>query len=174
MEDSSVVKFFGKNKLNGNTIFHEIAIEGSLALLLRIRENLDEPIDLVLEELNDQGETCVHLAALMNRGQHAIEIIEVLRELGADLNARNRLGHTLMSYAIYNKDYQLIDWLLLQPEITLSSREDDEMYDSRDYFIDEKEETTMEFSVISETFMNFESSEDEVVPYWLSDFVQLR
>lgn len=174
MEDSSVVKFFGKNKLNGNNIFHEIAIEGSLALLLRIRENLKEAIDLVLGEWNDQGETCVHLAVLMNHGQHAIEIIEVLRDMGADLNARNELGHTLMSYAVYNKDYQLIDWLLLQPEITLSSREDDEMYDSRDYFIDEKEGTTIEFPVISESFMNFESSEDEVIPDWLSDFIQLQ
>lgn len=177
MEDFSVAKFLENNRVTGNNIFHDIAIEGSLAMLLRIRENLDEPIDLVLGEWNDQGETCVHLAVLMNRGQHVIEIIEVLRELGADLNARNRVGHTLMTYALYNKDYQLINWLLLQPEIILSSREADDTYSSHDYFIEEKEETTMDSPVISETGMNsdyFESSEDEAMPDWISDFVQLQ
>lgn len=168
----------------GNNIFHEIAIKGSLELLLQMRNDFHRPTDHALREWNGHGETCLHLAALMNRGQHAIRIIEIFVELGADLNAKNNLGYTLLHYALENGDCELRDWLLLLPEMNLNVRDYYEMESFDDCFIEEseeeeteeteeREETRLSFSAICDDLMDFETDEFEDMPQWIDELVSI-
>lgn len=118
MAGSAVERFFEKNPTTGNNIFHELAREGSLNLLQRIRDTVIEPVDFYLREYNDLGETCLHLAARISDQCHAIRVMEILRSLGADMNVRALIGgNTVLHYAIYQNRYELTNWLFELPEI---------------------------------------------------------
>ncbi|BAF48483.1 GfV-B55'-ORF1 [Ichnoviriform fumiferanae] len=188
MVNSCVLELFEGNTSAGNNIFHEIAMKGSLALLLEIRDKFDRPTDHALREWNGHGETCLHLVALMNRGQNAIRMIDILVELGADLNAKNHLGHTLLHYALENDDCELINWLLLHPEMNLSVRDYYDMQTDDDCFVEESEEeqeeeeteeteeeekTRVSFSAFSDDLMDFESDEFDDIPRWIDELVSI-
>lgn len=117
-----VVKLFKKNGRTGYNIFHEIAREGTLTILQRIRDNVDEEIDDLLRELDDQGRTCVHIAAQEQRGQRAIALIQIFVTLGGDIRGTDNIGYTALHYAVYNNDISLATWLIEQPGINLEVR----------------------------------------------------
>ncbi|BAF45524.1 GfV-B55-ORF1 [Ichnoviriform fumiferanae] len=117
---------FKKNTM-GNNIFHEIAIEGSLLMLRRIRDNVNEQMDTYLSDTNDQGETCIVIAADRHRGRLAIELIEIFVGLGADINGTDNEGNTALHYTVFNEDHALASWLYQQPGINLNAANHDEL-----------------------------------------------
>ncbi|XP_063974602.1 NF-kappa-B inhibitor cactus-like [Diachasmimorpha longicaudata] len=62
-----------------------------------------------LEQLNYQGETCLHIAAAKNH----VDLVRLLLRLGADLEAREGLsGKTVLHIAIENGCHQVVSFLL--------------------------------------------------------------
>lgn len=104
--------------ITGNTIFHDAAKDGSLELLCHIRDFMDYPYYLTLAEKNSDGDTCIHVAVKNHKGLRAINLVKVLVELGADLNARQ--GYSLctaLHCSVAQGDYELAEWLCQQPGI---------------------------------------------------------
>lgn len=123
MEPSPIQKLFGREPIRGNTIFHVLAKLGSLELLNRICDNVDEPCDSILHEKNYNGEFCTHVVAKNHRGQAAIVLMEALMNLGADLNAVDaRAGFTVLHETVLREDYELAEWLCQQPRLNLDSK----------------------------------------------------
>lgn len=128
MENSQIEKLSSKNPFTGNTIFHELAYIGSLTLLKRFRDNLDEPCNSILQQFNSDGEFSIHVAANTHRGLHAIKVIKLLRDLGADLDARdNQLGITVLHIAAEHQDYLLAKWLCEQSQIDVNAKDTDHL-----------------------------------------------
>lgn len=123
MSNSQITKLLGKNPITGDTIFHELADAGSMPLLNRIRETIDGPYDSIINELNDHGLTCIHVAVKQHRGLHAIQVIELLVQMGADLNAPDKLSSsTVLHHTVWYEDRELAEWLCQQPQINLDAR----------------------------------------------------
>lgn len=119
-------KLFNKNHLTGNTIFHELAYIGSLTLLKRFRDNLDEPCTFLLQQFNNDGEFSIHVAANAHSGLHAIRVIELLRDLGAHLDARdNQSAVTVLHIAVEHQDHDLAEWLCEQSQIDINAEDVD-------------------------------------------------
>nr|AFH35115.1 vankyrin 1 [Hyposoter didymator ichnovirus] len=126
MATSQIDKLFDKDPITGNTIFHELAYIGSLTLLKRFRNNLDEPCTFILQQFNSDGEFSIHVAANVHRDLHAIQVIELLRDLGADLDARDdQLGITVLHIAVHYSDYVLAQWLCAQSQIDINAEDVD-------------------------------------------------
>lgn len=122
MEVTPYGKLFGRNTQTGNTIFHEIAELGSVTLLQRIRDNVTESYSSILREKNYSGEFCGHVAA-KHRGLRAIALLEILVELGADLNAITGCsGDTLLHETASSGDDELAEWLCEQQGINLNAK----------------------------------------------------
>lgn len=120
MATSKYAKLFGKNAETGKTIFHEIAKAGAVQLLHRIRDNVEEPVAAFLQEKDNIGDLCIHVAVKTHRGAEAIQLLKVLAELGADLNAMNDITRlTVLHLAVVSDDYELVEWLAVQPQIDL-------------------------------------------------------
>lgn len=123
MNNSQIAKFFGRNPITGDTIFHELAEAGSVPLLQRIRETIAGSYDSIINDLNFHGARCVHVAVRQNRGLHAIQVIEQLVALGADLTAPDYLsGATVLHDTVWYEDRELATWLCQQPHINLDAR----------------------------------------------------
>nr|AAX56954.1 vankyrin 2 [Ichnoviriform sonorense] len=121
MDISGIQKLFTRKPIVGGNILHELAYTGSLKLIDWIRDNYDGPLDSLLQEFDNHGENCIHVAANTHRGRHAICIIKVLMELGADLNAPDRLLNiTVLHIAVHHKDYTLAKWLCQQPNLDIN------------------------------------------------------
>lgn len=117
----SIVKAMFAPRRNGNTIFHELAYTGSETLLYRIKDIIYEPYASMLQQVNDDGDLSIHVAASRHRGTHAIKIIKALVEMGVDLNATNDVyNFTVLHIAVENDDHILVKWLLEQPQIDLN------------------------------------------------------
>ncbi|AIK25691.1 Vank3 [Hyposoter didymator ichnovirus] len=109
-----------KNPITGNTIFHEAANDGSLELLYHIRDYMQEPYYSILGEKNNDGDTCIHVAVKKHTGLHAISLVKVLVELGADLNAKHGTsGYTPLLLSVWRGDHELVEWLCQQPGINM-------------------------------------------------------
>lgn len=76
MESCPIEKFFGQDHRTGNTIFHEIAHDGLLTVLQRIEKNITQPYNDILQKRNNDGDSCIYVAATEHRDQHAINIIK--------------------------------------------------------------------------------------------------
>nr|AGQ20116.1 AsIV-cont00008-ORF1 [Apophua simplicipes ichnovirus] len=192
MVNSCVLELLETHISTGNSKFHEMALRGSLVALRKIRDNLDHPIVEILRKWNNHGETCLHLAVLMNRGQHAINIIEILVELGADLNARNMSGHNILHYALQNEDRELTNWLLLRQDLIISDQEyyetcmiedwpievseeeqEEKEEDEEEEDEEGKENTRFSFSAVNDDLVDFETNEYEDMPEWINQLVSL-
>lgn len=123
MHNSEVAQLLARNPITGDTIFHELAEAGSVPLLNRIRSIIEGPYDSVINELNFRGVTCLHVAASVHRGAHAIQVMELLVEMGANINASDNLsGATVLHDAVWYEDQELATWLCQQPHINLDAR----------------------------------------------------
>lgn len=115
-------KLFRKNPETLKTIFHEIAEAGAIPVLYRVRDHARKSIAPLLQEKDKNGDLCIHLAVKSHRGAKAIQILTVLAELGANLNASNDdTCFTVLHLATMGSDYQLVHWLALQPQIDLNA-----------------------------------------------------
>ncbi|AAS90270.1 vankyrin-b17 [Ichnoviriform fugitivi] len=121
METSKYAKLFGKYPTTSKTIFHEIAEAGALQLLYRIRDTVEEPVAHFLQEKDSTGDLCVHVVVKRHRGAHAIQLLKVLVELGADLNALNDVTKfTILHLTVVSGDYDLAYWLAQHPQVDLN------------------------------------------------------
>ncbi|AIK25663.1 Vank1 [Hyposoter didymator ichnovirus] len=123
MATSKYAKFFGKNPETAKTIFHEIVEAGALQLLYRIRDNAGVPVASFLQEKDNHGDLPIHTAVRKYRGGRAMQLLKVLAELGANLNASNDITrYTVLHLAVANGDYELVEWLAMQPQIDLNAQ----------------------------------------------------
>lgn len=123
MEVCEFGKFLARDSNNGNTIFHDLAYEGSLRELQKIRDTYDKQWTTILQETNKKGESCIHVAADMHRGSEVIRLIKVLVDLGADPSAPNTLSScTVLHIAIYHQDCKLARWLCQQRKVDIHAR----------------------------------------------------
>lgn len=114
--------------MEGSQLFHELPYIGSLTLLKRFRDNLDEPCNSILQQFNSDGEFSIHVAANTHRGQHAIKVIKLLRDLGADLDVRDdQLAITVLHIAVEHQDHTLAKWLCEQSQIDVNAEDTDHL-----------------------------------------------
>lgn len=120
MPVSQIPQLSGRNPITGDTIFHEAASHGCLELLYRIRDNMKEPYYSILAEKNNNGDTCIHVAVKNYMRRHAINLVKVLVDLGADINARHGVsGCTALLFSVWRGDHELSEWLSRQPGIDI-------------------------------------------------------
>lgn len=137
MGKHNITKLFGKNPETSKTILHEIVEAGAIPVLYRLRDYIQEPIAPFLQEKDKYGDLCIHLAVKSHRGAKAIQLLTVLAELGADLNASNDdTRFTVLHLATMGSDYELIHWLVVQPQIDLNAKSWNELTAYEMAFID--------------------------------------
>ncbi|ULM71697.1 viral ankyrin 5 [Diadegma fenestrale ichnovirus] len=123
MSVSEIPLLSGRNPITGNTIFHDAAKNGSLDLLYRIRDNMTKPYYFILAVINNDGDTCIHVAVNNHRGLFAINLVKVLVELGADINAQQESSLcTPLFLSASHRDYKLMEWFCQQPNIDWRAR----------------------------------------------------
>lgn len=114
---------FDRDDEAGETIFHELAKLGALRTLWRIHKRTTEPFVDLLSSQNWVGDLCIHEAANYQKGFRAIDLIDVLVRMGANLNASNSCaGETVLHRAAYRRNYELAEWLCQQPQVNLDAR----------------------------------------------------
>ncbi|XP_063698672.1 NF-kappa-B inhibitor cactus [Culicoides brevitarsis] len=106
----------------GNTALHLACLNGHkdcvkqlltpLDLFEKNRSPISGTLSFNLETWNYDGETCIHLAAKCGKPVR-IEIIKILVEFGADINAREgKQGRTILHRAVEEGDESLVQLLL--------------------------------------------------------------
>lgn len=94
----------------------------SLALSI-IAQSINKNYQYLLNEYNREGRKCIHIAAVMHKGQVATELIIILLNFGADVNGRVLCtGDTVLHIAVYLKDYYLAEWLCRRSGININAR----------------------------------------------------
>ncbi|XP_061710696.1 putative ankyrin repeat protein RF_0381 [Cydia pomonella] len=94
-------------------MFHVIAEEGLGNVLDRIwNATRQKELEHILKLKNNDGELCLHSAVKNLRGIEAEKIMIQLFDMGADLDAQDDTGDTVLHIAVKQQDYQLVKWLL--------------------------------------------------------------
>ncbi|XP_061712791.1 putative ankyrin repeat protein RF_0381 [Cydia pomonella] len=114
MSSRKLNNIFGQVKSEkNNTMFHLIAEAGLDDILDRIwNATGKDELEKILKMKNNDGETCLHSALKNLRGSGAEKMMAQLFDMGADLNAQNAKGDTVLHIAVKQEDYKLIDWLI--------------------------------------------------------------
>ncbi|CAD6244188.1 GSCOCT00014309001.2-RA-CDS [Cotesia congregata] len=106
---------------SGGNYFHETCEAGSLALLMRAEEWMDQPISSILTRTNYNGEQCTHIL-VRNKDIYAQEMMNIVLKLGADINGKEGLGgFTPLHLCVYERNYELAEWLCRAPGINLEA-----------------------------------------------------
>lgn len=106
----------------GDTFFHEACKARSLALLRRAEESMDEPIPSILTIRNYNGEQCTYII-VKNKDVFAREMMEIVLNLGADINGQEALGgFTPLHLCVWEKNYDLAEWLCEATGIDLKAK----------------------------------------------------
>ncbi|XP_063218593.1 receptor-type tyrosine-protein phosphatase S-like [Bacillus rossius redtenbacheri] len=122
MESFVIGNVFGARNNSGDNFLHDICYHGCLPLLLRAGWWLDQTHDSLLQQFNYEGYQCVHIVARRHRGQKAVQLLEVLMDMGADLNAPDRRsGSTPLHLAVIYEDYELVTWMCQETSVNLES-----------------------------------------------------
>ncbi|XP_063219673.1 NF-kappa-B inhibitor cactus-like [Bacillus rossius redtenbacheri] len=122
MESFVISNVFGARNNRGDNFLHDICHHGCLSLLLRAEWCLDQTHNLLLQQFNYEGYQCVHIVVQRHRGQKALQLLEVLMDMGADLNAPDRTsGSTPLHLAVINEDYELVTWMCQEISVNLES-----------------------------------------------------
>lgn len=98
---------------HNKTMFHLISELGAYDILERIWEYVEEnEFQSILKVKNSSGETCLHTAAKCLKGSNAVDMLEMLIDMGADPNDQESdTGNTLLHIAVIKRDYELAAWL---------------------------------------------------------------
>lgn len=122
MENFGFEDLFGRDHETGETIFHELAKLGALGLLYRIYEQNTRSFVDLLQIKNHEGDLCTHVVAKYHSGFLAIDLIELLVLMGADLNGSTSCAReTVLHRTVYDGDYELVEWLCRQQQINLDA-----------------------------------------------------
>lgn len=122
MDIATIADIFGKVPPTNATIFHEIAHKGSMVLLDRVSHFVTHSTKFLLKERNYNGQHCIHIVAYTHKGQLAIDLMEKLVNLGADINAKTKTeGDTVLHQAVRSKNYELVVWLCQHSTINLDA-----------------------------------------------------
>lgn len=125
MENPRFEHLYDENEETGETILHELTRFGEFKVIWRMQERTPGRFNNLLRIKNNDGEFCIHLAVKLHRGGLAINLIKVLRAIGADLNARDASGgYTVLHLAVDYDDDKVAAWLCRQPQINLDARND--------------------------------------------------
>ncbi|BAF45544.1 GfV-C7-ORF1 [Ichnoviriform fumiferanae] len=120
MESSHLMKMIAEKNSIGGNYFHEVASSGCVDLLRRVTPYINDSHQYLLRAVDDRGYQCVNIAAEKHEAQLAIEIIQHLISLGADINAQNMLnGDTMLHTAAHRRNHDLARWLCRQPNINV-------------------------------------------------------
>ncbi|XP_057329466.1 NF-kappa-B inhibitor cactus-like [Microplitis mediator] len=134
---------------SGENVFHVIVKNGWYCSLCELQHLLDDKFTTRLNQKNDLGQTCLHVAVRIHRGQRAIKMIEKLVKYGTDLNVRERnSSDTVLHIAVGNQDYELAAWLCQQPHIDLEA----ENYYSHMAFKKASKNKDKEMAIILKTY----------------------
>nr|AOH69129.1 hypothetical protein A6F54_56 [Microplitis mediator bracovirus] len=113
----------GKVYINGENILHAMCRHGNLFFLSILAQSINKNYRYLLNEYNREGRKCIHIAAVLHKGQVATDIITILVNFGADINGRVLCtGDTVLHIAVYLKDYYLAKWLCRRGGINRNAR----------------------------------------------------
>lgn len=119
MTDSFLAMIASETGKGGN-YFHEAC--RSAALLQNIKPYVQVEHRHLLRAHNHDGLQPIHVAAMMETGKPAAKIIELLIEMGADINGTERDNHyTALHIATSKKDYDLVEWLCKQNDVSINA-----------------------------------------------------
>lgn len=122
MDIATIENIFGKVPPTNATIFHDIAHKGSIVLLDRVSQFITHSTKFLLKKRNYNGQTCIHIVAYTHKGQLAIDLMEKLVNLGADINAKTKPeGDTVLHQAVRCDNYELVVWLCQHSVINLDT-----------------------------------------------------
>lgn len=122
MESFVIGQVFGARNDKGDNFLHDICHHACLPLLVRAGCWIDQTHNPLLQEFNYEGYQCVHIVARRHRGQKAVQLLEVLMELGADLNVPDRTsGSTALHLAVIYQDYELVTWMCQETSVNLEA-----------------------------------------------------
>ncbi|KAL5948473.1 viral ankyrin V1, partial [Microplitis demolitor] len=113
----------------GENFFHEVARSGSFSLLSRFAPYV-RGFDAAagLNTRNHNGQMALHVAAVTHDKLYAVKLIQVLKELGADINGQEGAeGNTVLHLAVSQQRYELAEWLSFQEDIDLEIRNNDNL-----------------------------------------------
>ncbi|KAH0545678.1 hypothetical protein KQX54_002312 [Cotesia glomerata] len=121
MESNTFLEMLSARNSSGGNYFHEACQAGSLALLMRAKVWIDQPIPSILITRNYNGEQCSHII-VKNKNIYAQKMMEIVLKLGADINGRENLGgFTLLHLCVWERNYELAEWLCRAPGIDLEA-----------------------------------------------------
>ncbi|XP_008547676.3 NF-kappa-B inhibitor cactus [Microplitis demolitor] len=119
----------------------------------------------LLHKYDHRGRQCIHMVALYDR-KNAIMKIEILVNMGADINARERnTGNSLLHIAVKTKNYELAEWLCREPTVNLGAinYEHHTAYHMAYYLHDEKmKELLITNRAVCDNPEGIEMSEDDI------------
>lgn len=119
-EDKLLKMLSARNHL-GETFFHEVCKNSLLSLLDRVAMCLDNKIPTILAISNVDGVQCTH--TIVNCEEYAKEMMEIVVNLGADINGQERCGGcTSLHLCVQKKNYKLAKWLCERRKTNLEAK----------------------------------------------------
>ncbi|KAG8040270.1 hypothetical protein G9C98_000841 [Cotesia typhae] len=108
----------------GENFFHEVARCGSFSFIARFMPFIRKSCTAAaLNTPNSAGQMGIHIVAETHGKWYAAKLIDILVELGADINGQESVeGNTVLHLAVNHRDYELAEWLCCQPGIDLGRR----------------------------------------------------
>nr|CAE47443.1 ankyrinrepeats-containing protein [Toxoneuron nigriceps polydnavirus] len=130
-KDASFLHFTAMEPSTVNTIFqalnidsgaenyiHQLCREDNVANLKSVVSNISNYEKYRLLSYDSQGQQCIHLAASCK--YFALWKVDILIQAGVNINTRElQAGNTALHIAVYNKNYELVEFLCRQQMIRL-------------------------------------------------------
>lgn len=114
-------ELLAESNSEGENFFHEVARCGSFSLIARFMPfKRSICAAAALNTPNNAGQISIYIAAVTHGKWYAAKLIDILVELGADINGQESVeGNTVLHLAVNQRDYELAEWLCCQPGIDL-------------------------------------------------------
>lgn len=122
MSEATLIELMKIRNSRGENYLHKICQIGSLSLLQRAEKFLQANHQELVNERNYEGLQPIHVIIQHQTGQIAVQLIEQLIRMGADVNGTENLrGNTPLILAVLHDDHILVDWLCDQPTISMDA-----------------------------------------------------
>nr|CAE47442.2 ank3 protein [Toxoneuron nigriceps polydnavirus] len=118
----SLNDFFKMYSRYGHNYFHHVCCWGNYKLLCVARPFIDLSNSHLLEDVDYQGMSCIHLAVICNP-KNAREILQVLISWGVNINRQDEVtGESILHLAIKFHHLKLTKWIIKYSGINLNIR----------------------------------------------------